>query len=61
MAHHHPDDTNAAMIDINMLPVVPHRPSFSKARSLLSAPKHIPVRELEAIIAVTHIKQGSLP
>lgn len=58
MTHNHPDDTNAAMSDINMWPMALHKPRLLAT----SQPDVFLYPELEAaIIGVTHIKQGSMP
>lgn len=57
MTHHLPNDTNAAMIDINMLPLALHKPFFVKHMGASQHPRIFLYPELEAaIIAVTHIK-----
>ncbi len=63
MKHHRPDDTNAAMIDINMLPLALHKALFFVKLMASSQHPHIFLYpELEAaVIAVTHIKQQSIP
>lgn len=58
MTHNHPDDTNAAMIDINMWLMALHKHRFPAT----SQPNVFFYPELEAaIIRMTHIKQSYLP
>lgn len=65
LTHHHPDDTNAAMIDINMLLRGLSIPSYFVRLTAASQPPPPPdiflYPELQpAIIGVTHIRQASM-
>lgn len=63
LTHHHPDDTNAAMIDINML-LRGALYTFSillGSQLHLSPPNIFSYSELQpAIIGMTHIRQASM-
>lgn len=61
MMYQQPDDTNAAKIYINMLPLEIHKPLFCQAHASSQNPHMFFYPEFnKAILAVTHIKQGSM-